>query len=203
MATMATICLHWSFQTLSFSSWSNLLHKPGLFPVPSCLLVWCTGGTFSFSCLFCIKRGGELEIIAESFQEHHTGLEKTISGENWATVCLFLEHFWRTKNVSFLETGFQRLLWGVRWLWGWRRRTNKYWPATLARSFICFDLNIFQGTQTKQWISFYFTDDERETPKEWVNQHAMVSGFRTAYSLSCTCPSIVYYLKCRLLLFWL
>jgi hypothetical protein len=90
----------------------------------------------------------------------------------------------------------------VRWLWGWRRRTNKYWSATLARSFICLDLNIFQGTQTKQWISFYFTDDERETQKEWVNQHAMVSGFRTAYSLSCTCPSIVYYLKCRLLLFW-
>ena len=66
--------------------------------------------TFSFSCLFCVKHGGELEIIAERFQEHHTGLEKTISGENWATVCLFLAQFWRTKNVSFLETGFQRLL---------------------------------------------------------------------------------------------
>ena len=31
----------------------------------------------SFCCLFHCKHGGELEITAERFQEHHTGLEKT------------------------------------------------------------------------------------------------------------------------------
>lgn len=63
----------------------------------------------SFSGLFCCKHGGEFEIIAKMFLKYCAVLEKKISEGNWAPVCVPLAHFWRTKSLSFLETGFQRL----------------------------------------------------------------------------------------------
>ena len=78
-----------------------------------------------FSGLFCCRHGGEFEIIAKKFLKHCTVLEKKISEGNWAPVCVLLAHFWRTKSLSFLETGFQRLRSEVAGRGG-EQGTNKY-----------------------------------------------------------------------------
>lgn len=186
-----------AFRPQAFPVWSNLSHKPGLFAVPSCLLVRCTGCicVLLLSVLRqawrwvrnnCWKVPGTSYRFRKNLSQRRIGLQSVSSWH--ASGELRICHSWKQDFKGCCEE------WG-----GWEGGGQ---GPTLARSFICFDLNICQGTQTRQWILFYFTDDESETQKDWVKQHAMGSGFRPAYSVSCTCPSIMYFLKCRLLLFW-